>query len=163
VISTWRGANIRGLTSLETLSQTSVRPVGVFKFQTTYNSPGGANPATRSAWTCVQLAIAKSPTCGKDVNIGAGLLIGYNFGPVELKFIYANAFYARDTVGSNTWFRVRSENLVQAVVSRRSSQEDLDHQVTGRRDRATVAWLRFLKGPQLLRTHNRRGAGQRFV
>ena len=50
----------------------------------------------------MQLAIAKSPTCRKDVNIGAGLLIGYNFGPGELKFIYANAFYARDTVGSNT-------------------------------------------------------------
>ena len=38
----------------------------------------------------------------KDVNIGAGLLIGYNFGPVDVKFIYANAFYSRDTVGSNT-------------------------------------------------------------
>ena len=38
----------------------------------------------------------------KDVNIGAGLLIGYNFGPVDVKFIHANAFYSRDTVGSNT-------------------------------------------------------------
>ena len=44
----------------------------------------------------------RSPSCGKDVNIGAGLLIGYNLGPVDVKFIYANAFYSRDTVGSNT-------------------------------------------------------------
>jgi hypothetical protein len=26
-------------------------------------------------------------TCRKDVNIGAGLLIGYNFVPVDMKFI----------------------------------------------------------------------------
>jgi hypothetical protein len=41
------------------------------------------------------------PTCGKDVNIGAGLLIGYNFGPVDMKFIYANAFYSKDAAGAN--------------------------------------------------------------
>jgi hypothetical protein len=52
VIFYWREAVIRGLTSLEALSQTPVRPVGFFKFQTTDNSPGGINPATRSAWTC---------------------------------------------------------------------------------------------------------------
>ena len=79
-----------------------VGPVGFFKFQTTDDSPGGINPATGSAWSCAQLTTAKFPTCGKDVNIGAGLLIGYNFGPVDMKFIYANAFYSRDTVGSNT-------------------------------------------------------------
>jgi hypothetical protein len=45
------------------------------------------------------LTIAKLPTCGKDVNIGAGLLIGYNFGPVDVKFIYANAFYSRAPSG----------------------------------------------------------------
>ena len=77
-------------------------PVGFFKLQTTDDSPGGINPATGAAWTCTQLTLAKLPTCGKDVNIGAGLLIGYNFGPVDMKFIYANAFYSRDTVGSNT-------------------------------------------------------------
>jgi hypothetical protein len=79
-----------------------VGPVGFFKFQTTDDSPGGINPATGSAWSCAQLTAARFPTCGKDVNIGAGLLIGYNFGPVDMKFIYANAFYSRDTVGSNT-------------------------------------------------------------
>jgi hypothetical protein len=79
-----------------------IGPLAFFKFQTIDNSPGGINPATGLAWTCAQLAIAKLPTCGKDVNIGAGLLIGYDFGPVELKFIYANAFYSGDTVGSNT-------------------------------------------------------------
>jgi hypothetical protein len=77
-------------------------PVGFFKYQTTDDSPGGINPATASAWTCAQLTAAKLPTCGKDVNIGAGLLIGYDFGPVNMKFIYANAFYSRDAIGSNT-------------------------------------------------------------
>jgi hypothetical protein len=77
-------------------------PVGFFKFETTDDAPGGINPTTGSAWTCAQLTAAKLPTCGKDVNIGAGLLIGYNFGPVDMKFIYANAFYSRDTIGSNT-------------------------------------------------------------
>jgi hypothetical protein len=38
-------------------------------------------------------------TCRKDVNIGAGLLIGYNFVPVDMKFIQPNAFYSRDIVG----------------------------------------------------------------
>jgi hypothetical protein len=79
-----------------------IGPVGFFKFQTTDDSPGGINPATGSAWTCAQLTAARLPTCGRDVNIGAGLLIGYNFGPVDMKFIYASAFYSRDTVGSNT-------------------------------------------------------------
>ena len=79
-----------------------VGPVGFFKAQTTADSPGGINAATSAAWTCAQLTAAKLPSCGKDVNIGAGVLVGYNFGPVEMKFIYANAFYSRDTVGSNT-------------------------------------------------------------
>jgi hypothetical protein len=77
-------------------------PVGFFQFQTTNDSPGGINPATGRAWTCIQLTRRNLPSCGKDVDIGAGLLIGYNFGPVDVKFIYANAFYSRDTIGSNT-------------------------------------------------------------
>jgi hypothetical protein len=89
-------------TATKKFNSWEVGPVGFFKFQTTDDSPGGINPVTGSAWTCTQLTIAKLPTCGKDVNIGAGLLIGYNFGPVDVKFIYANAFYSRDTVGSNT-------------------------------------------------------------
>lgn len=77
-------------------------PVGFIRFQTSDDSPGGINPATGSAWTCAQLTAAKLPTCGKDVNIGAGLLVGYDFGPVNMKFIYANAFYSHDAIGSNT-------------------------------------------------------------
>ena len=29
-------------------------------------------------------------------------MIGYDFGPIYMKFIYANAFYSKDNVGSNT-------------------------------------------------------------
>ena len=50
----------------------------------------------------MQLTLARFPTCGKDVNIGAGFLVGYNFGTVDMKFIYANAFRSSDTVGQNT-------------------------------------------------------------
>lgn len=70
--------------------------------QPTNDTPGGINPAAGAAWTCAQLSAAKLPSCGKDMTAGAGILIGYNFGPVDVKFIYSNAFYARDTVGANT-------------------------------------------------------------
>jgi Putative MetA-pathway of phenol degradation len=81
-------------------------PVGFLRWQTNDDSPGGINPATRSAWTCAQLTAAALPRCGKDVAAGAGLLIGYNFGPVDMKFIYAHGFYAKDTPGANTDERV---------------------------------------------------------
>lgn len=77
-------------------------PTGFFKWQTHDDTPGGINPATRAVWTCSQLTAAALPTCGKDVAIGAGLLIGYNFGPVDMKFIYANNFYSKDSPGANT-------------------------------------------------------------
>lgn len=77
-------------------------PVGFFKFQTTNDSPGGINPATGAAWTCAQLTAAKFPTCGKDINIGVGFLVGYNFGPVDMKLIYANGFYSRDAIDAPT-------------------------------------------------------------
>ena len=89
-------------TATKKFDKWEIGPVGFFKFQTTDDTPGGINPATGSAWTCSQLTAAKLPTCGKDVNVGAGLLVGYNFGPVDMKFIYTNAFYSKDTVGSNT-------------------------------------------------------------
>jgi hypothetical protein len=79
-----------------------IGPVGFFKFQTTNDTPGGINPATGAAWTCAQLTNAKLPTCGMDVNIGAGVLVGYNFGPVDMKLIYANGFYSRDAIDSPT-------------------------------------------------------------
>jgi hypothetical protein len=89
-------------TATKRFDKWEVGPVGFVKFQTTSDTPGGINPGTGAAWTCAQLTAAKLPTCGKDVSIGAGLLIGYNFGPVDVKFIYSNAFYARDTIGENT-------------------------------------------------------------
>lgn len=89
-------------TATKKFDKWEIGPVGFFKFQTTNDTPGGINPATGAAWTCAQLTAAKLPTCGKDVDIGAGLLVGYNFGPVDMKFIYTNAFYSKDTVGSNT-------------------------------------------------------------
>ena len=89
-------------TATKKFDKWEIGPVGFVKFQTTNDTPGGINPATRSAWTCAQLTAAALPGCGKDVAVGAGILIGYNFGPVDLKFIYSNAFYAKDTVGANT-------------------------------------------------------------
>jgi len=89
-------------TATKKFDKWEIGPVGFFKFQTTNDAPGGINPATSAAWTCAQLTAAKLPTCGNDINIGAGLLVGYNFGPVDMKFIYSNAFYTRDTLGANT-------------------------------------------------------------
>ncbi|WP_426440418.1 transporter [Bradyrhizobium genosp. P] len=89
-------------TATKKFDKWEIGPVGFVKVQTTDDTPGGVNPATRAAWTCAQLTAAKLPTCGKDVEIGAGLLVGYNFGPVDMKFIYTNAFYSKDTVGSNS-------------------------------------------------------------
>lgn len=54
------------------------------------------------AWTCAQLTGARLPSCGKDVNVGAGLLIGYNFRPMDVNFIYANAFNSKDAAGANS-------------------------------------------------------------
>lgn len=89
-------------TATKKFDKWEIGPVGFFKFQTTNDSPGGINPATGAAWTCDQLTVAKLPQCGKDINIGAGLLIGYNFGPVDMKFIYSNGFYSRDAINANT-------------------------------------------------------------
>ena len=89
-------------TATKRFGKWEVGPVGFFKFQTTDDTPGGINPATKTAWTCAQLTAGGLPTCGKDVNIGAGLLIGYNFGPVDMKFIYSNGFYSRDAINANT-------------------------------------------------------------
>lgn len=89
-------------TATKKFDKWEIGPVGFVKFQTTNDTPGGINPATGAAWTCGQLTTAKLPTCGKDVNLGAGVLIGYNFGPVDFKFIYSNAFYSSDTVGMPT-------------------------------------------------------------
>jgi hypothetical protein len=90
-------------TATKKFDKWEVGPVGFFKVQTTDDTPGGINPASGSAWTCAQLVASKTlPTCGKDINIGAGLLVGYNFGPVDFKVIYSNSFYSRDAVGSPT-------------------------------------------------------------
>jgi hypothetical protein len=89
-------------TATKKFGKWEVGPVGFVRYQVTDDSPGGRNPATGSAWTCAQLTAAKLPSCGKDVNLGAGLLIGYDFGPIDVKFIYTNSFYNQDTVGANT-------------------------------------------------------------
>jgi hypothetical protein len=89
-------------TATKKFDKWEIGPVAFFKIQTTNDTPGGINPGTGAAWTCAQLTAAKLPSCGRDATAGAGLLIGYNFGPVDVKFIYANAFYARDTIGENT-------------------------------------------------------------
>jgi len=31
-----------------------------------------------------------------------GLLVGYNFGPVDMKFIYSNGFYSTDAIDAPT-------------------------------------------------------------
>jgi len=54
-------------------SQLGGRSGRFFKFQTTGRFPGGINPATGFSMDCAQLTTARFPTCGKDVNIGAGL------------------------------------------------------------------------------------------
>ncbi|OMI06260.1 hypothetical protein BSN85_22555 [Bradyrhizobium brasilense] len=89
-------------TATKKFGKWEVGPVGFFKYQTTDDVPGGINPATSAAWTCQELRNAKLPTCGKDVNIGVGLLVGYNFGPVDMKLIYANGFYSRDAINAPT-------------------------------------------------------------
>jgi Putative MetA-pathway of phenol degradation len=89
-------------TATKKFGKWEIGPVGFFKFQTTSDSPGGINPATGSAWTCAQLTAAKLPTCGKDTNIGVGLLVGYDFGPVDMKFIYSNGFYSSDAIDAPT-------------------------------------------------------------
>lgn len=79
-----------------------VGPVGYVKYQVTNDTPGGINPGTGSAWTCAQLTAARLPTCGRDHSAGAGLLVGYNFGPVDVKAVYLNTFYSKDTIGAPT-------------------------------------------------------------
>ncbi len=86
------------LTSTKKFGSWEVGPVGYVQYQTTSDSPGGVNPATGSAWTCSQLTAAALPSCGRSVNIGAGLLVGYNFGPVDMKLMYVTGLYAQDAV-----------------------------------------------------------------
>lgn len=86
------------LTATKKFGQWEVGPVGYVKYQTTSDSPGGVNPATGAAWTCPQLTAAGLPTCGRDVNLGAGLLVGYNFGPVDMKLVYMGGIYSSDAV-----------------------------------------------------------------
>jgi hypothetical protein len=90
------------LTATKKFGKWEVGPVGSIKYQTTLDSPGGVNPATGSAWTCSQLTTARLPSCGRDLGLGAGLLVGYNFGPVDMKLIYMNNYYSKDTVSAPT-------------------------------------------------------------
>lgn len=94
------------LTATKRFGKWEVGPVAFMRYQTTDDRPGGINPATGSAWTCAQLTAAGLPKCGRDVNYGAGLLIGYNFGPVDMKFIYQNGFFTKDTIDANSGSRI---------------------------------------------------------
>jgi hypothetical protein len=94
------------LTATKRFGKWEVGPVGFIQYQTTNDSPGGVNPATRAAWTCSQLTTAGLPSCGKSLNIGAGLLVGYNFGPVDMKLIYMNGFYTKDALDAPTGSKI---------------------------------------------------------
>jgi hypothetical protein len=94
------------LTATKRFGKWEVGPVGYIQYQTTNDSPGGVNPANGAAWTCSQLTSAGLPSCGKSLNIGAGLLVGYNFGPVDMKLIYMNGFYTKDAIDAPTGSRI---------------------------------------------------------
>jgi outer membrane putative beta-barrel porin/alpha-amylase len=104
------------------------RPVGFFKFQTTDDAPGGINPATGSAWTCTQLTLARLPTCGKDVNRRRSL-DRLQLWPGRYEVHLRERVLLQRHCRLQHRVGVLSEDLVQAVVSRRDSQEDVDHQV----------------------------------
>lgn len=89
-------------TATKKFDKWEIGPVGAFRWQTNYDTPGGTNPATGAAWTCTQLTARGLPSCGKDIDVTVGLLIGYNFGPVDMKFIYSNVVYSKDSPGANT-------------------------------------------------------------
>jgi hypothetical protein len=53
-----------------------------------------------SRWS--PLTTAKLPACGKEANVGAGLLVVTNFGAVDMKLIYMNGFYSTDSIAAPT-------------------------------------------------------------
>jgi hypothetical protein len=94
------------LTATKRFGKWEVGGIAFLRYQTTNDTPGGINPATNAAWTCTQLTAAGLPSCGRDVDIGAGLLVGYNFGPVDMKLIYQNGFFTKDSIDANAGSRI---------------------------------------------------------
>ena len=82
------------VTATKKFGKWEIGPVAYFKWQTTADRPGGG-------FSCAAMAAltASQATCGNATDIAVGALIGYDFGPVALKFYVTDSVYTRDDFG----------------------------------------------------------------
>jgi hypothetical protein len=82
------------VTATKKFGKWEIGPVGYLTWQTTSDSPGGGfSCATMGAATAGLL------TCGRATDYALGALIGYDFGPVALKFTVTDSVHTRDDFG----------------------------------------------------------------
>jgi hypothetical protein len=74
--------------------QWEIGPVAYFAWQMTNDQPGGG-------FTCAQmsLATAGTATCGRANDYALGALVGYDFGPANLRAYFTDAINTRDNFG----------------------------------------------------------------
>ena len=80
------------LTATKKFGKWEVGPVAYFEWQTTSDKPG-------SGFTCAEMLAATTVPCGRATDYAIGALIGYDWGPVALKFIMTQTVYHKDELG----------------------------------------------------------------
>jgi hypothetical protein len=80
------------LTATKKFGKWEIGPVGYFKWQTTADRPGGG-------FSCATMAAISGLTCGRETDFAVGALVGYDFGPVNLKVSFTDSYYTKDDFG----------------------------------------------------------------
>lgn len=82
------------VTATHKYGQWEIGPVAYFAWQMTNDQPGGR-------FTCAQLALATAgtATCGRANDYALGALVGYDFGPANLRAYFTDAINTRDNFG----------------------------------------------------------------
>jgi hypothetical protein len=82
------------VTATKKFGKWEIGPVGYLAWQTTSDSPGGG-------FSCASMGAATAGllTCGRATDYALGALIGYDFGPVALKFTVTDSVHTRDDFG----------------------------------------------------------------
>jgi hypothetical protein len=82
------------VTATKKFGKWEIGPVGYFAWQTTNDTPGGG-------FSCAAMGAATAglATCGRATDYAVGGLVGYDFGPVALKFTVTDSVHTRDDFG----------------------------------------------------------------
>lgn len=82
------------ITATKKFGKWEIGPVGYLAWQTTNDSPGGGLSCGAMGASTAGLL-----TCGRATDYAVGGLVGYDFGPVALKFTLTDSVYTKDDFG----------------------------------------------------------------